>query len=281
MTTLWTPMLASDRSRTTSRMVEMKREVIQQWTGTLAEEAVECLGGEGGLVVSPTKVGYILMASDGQGLERKFGAKQRKRNKPGVVLCSNVEQVLRLAEVNPEIERLYRTHWEQDVLLGCILPWRPDAIDFLPDDASRELAMDSRGTSCFVIRFGRPSEQIVTELWSRGRLTFASSANPSGVGNRGRVSGIGDRITGEADVIIAADEFVASIQPDKSENTRHEQGVMVSMVDGEGKLVPVQAGARSVAPAPVLIRKGLDYDRVMRNMSDIFNSWDYRHGEYY
>jgi tRNA A37 threonylcarbamoyladenosine synthetase subunit TsaC/SUA5/YrdC len=259
----------------------MTTKLIQQWTGALVDEAVDCLGREGGLVVSPTKVGYILMANDGQGLERKFSAKQRKRNKPGVVLCADVEHVLRLAEVNPEIERLYAAHWEQDVLLGCILPWREDAIDLLPDDTARELAMDSRGTSCFVIRFGRPSEQIVAELWRRGRLTFASSANPSGVGNCGRVSGIGDRIAAEADVIIGADDFVASIQPEKDEHTRHEQGVMVSMVDREGKLVPVQDGARSVTPAPVLIRKGLDYERVMRNLSDIFNSWDYRHGEYY
>lgn len=262
-------------------MVAMKSDVIQQWTGDLVDEAVDCLAGGGGLVVSPTKVGYILMACDGLGLERKFSAKQRKRNKPGVVLCSSVEQVLRLAEVNPEIERLYAAHWEQDVLLGCILPWRADALEFLPDATARELAMDSRGTSCFVIRFGRPSEQIVAELWGRGQLTFASSANPSGVGNCGRVSGIGERIEREADVVIAADDFVASIQPDKDEHTRHEQGVMVSMVDRDGKLIPVQAGARSVTPAPVLIRKGLDYERVMRNMSDIFNSWDYRHGEYY
>ena len=36
-----------------------------------------------------------------------------------------------------------------------------------------------------------------------------------------------------------------------------EQGVMVSMVDKDGKLIPEQGGARSTSPAPVVIRKGL------------------------
>ena len=46
-----------------------------------------------------------------------------------------------------------------------------------------------------------------------------------------------------------------SIQPDKTIETRYEQGVMVSMVDKDGKLIPEQGGARSTSPAPVVIRK--------------------------
>ncbi|MBC7032520.1 translation factor (SUA5), partial [Salmonella enterica subsp. enterica serovar Enteritidis] len=29
------------------------------------------------------------------------------------------------------------------------------------------------------------------------------------------------------------------------------------------------------------IRKGLDIDKIMMNLSDHFNSWNYRQGEYY
>jgi diketogulonate reductase-like aldo/keto reductase len=66
------------------------------------------------------------MTIDGPGLERKFAAKQRHRNKPGVVLCSSIEQLTELAELNDEILTFYQTHWDSDILLGCILPWREE-----------------------------------------------------------------------------------------------------------------------------------------------------------
>ncbi|WP_323744036.1 hypothetical protein [Streptococcus sp. Marseille-Q5986] len=49
----------------------------------------------------------------------------------------------------------------------------------------------------------------------------------------------------------------------------------------DGKLIPEQGGARSTSPAPVVIRKGLDIDKIMMHLADTFNSWDYRQGEYY
>lgn len=142
--------------------------------------------------------------------------------------------------------------------------------------------MDGRGTSCFVIKFGVPSEQIAKELWdSEKKLCLASSANPSGKGNRGLITGIGERIENEVDLLIEANDYVASIQPDKTTETRYEQGVMVSMVDEAGTLVPEQKGERGVQPCPVLIRKGLDCERIMSLLSDHFLTWDYRQGAYY
>ena len=91
---------------------------------------------------------------------------------------------------------------------------------------------------------------------------FASSANPSGKGNRGLVEGIGEQIANEADLIIESNDYVASIQPDKTIETRYEQGVMVSFVDSAGKLIPHQGSQRSITPAPVLIRKGLAVDKI-------------------
>ncbi|NIF24381.1 MULTISPECIES: L-threonylcarbamoyladenylate synthase [Pantoea] len=253
-----------------------------QWNGGLQPEAIEILAKEGGMIVSPTKVGYIIMTSDKAGLERKFDAKQRNRNKPGVVLCGSMEQLKELAQLNPEIEELYQRHWDGDVLLGCILPWKQEALDRIPTDGSKELMMDGRETSCFVIKFGKPGEILAKELWeNHGKFSFASSANPSGKGNRGLVEGIGERIEEHADLIIAANDYVKSIQPNEDQKTRYEQGVMVSMVDSTGKLVPEQKGERKVSPCPILIRKGLDVDKIMSHLSDIFPSWDYRHGDYY
>lgn len=252
------------------------------WNGAAQPEALKILSGEGGMIVCPTKVGYIIMASDKQGLERKFEAKQRNRNKPGVVLCGSMEQLKELAQLNPETEAFYQTHWDADVLLGCILPWKKDAINNLPSDGTKKLMMDGRQTSCFVIKFGKPGEIIAKELWEKHRkFSFASSANPSGKGNRGLVECIGERIEERADLIICANDYVKSIQSNATEETRYEQGVMVSMVDEAGNLVPEQHGARKVTPCPVLIRKGLDADKITSFMSTVFNTWNYRHGDYY
>ncbi|KXT76189.1 L-threonylcarbamoyladenylate synthase [Streptococcus sp. DD12] len=256
-----------------------------QWDGNLSQEGFEIIKGEGGVLVSPTKVGYIIMTADKKGLERKFEAKERNRNKPGVVLCGSMEELRALAQLTPEIDAFYQKHWDEDILLGCILPWREDAYAKLKayGDGREELMTDVRGTSCFVIKFGVPGEQLAKAMWEEeGRMVYASSANPSGKGNRGKVEGIGERIDSMVDLVIEADDYVASIQPDKTIETRYEQGVMVSMVDKDGKLIPEQgANSRSITPCPVVIRKGLDIDKIMMHLSDTFNSWDYRQGEYY
>ena len=254
-----------------------------QWNGTLSQEGYDILKNEGGCIVCPTKVGYIIMTSDKAGLERKFEAKERNRNKPGVVLCGSMDELRALAQLNPEIEAFYQKHWDEDILLGCILPWKPEAFEKLKayGDGREELMTDVRGTSCFVIKFGKAGEQLAAKLWEEGKMVYASSATPSGKGNRGKVEGIGQRIEGAVDLVIEADDYVASIQPDKTVETRYEQGVMVSMVDKDGKLIPEQGGARSTSPVPVVIRKGLDIDKIMMHLSDTFNSWDYRQGEYY
>ncbi len=252
------------------------------WNGSVQTEAIATLSQPGHVIVSPTKVGYIIMTTDAAGLERKFDCKMRKRNKPGVVLCGSMEQLRELAAMNDEVEAFYQAHWDQDILLGCILPWKAEGKRHIPDDGSAELMMDGRDTSCFVIKFGVPSENVVRTMWEeQGKLVFASSANPSGQGNRGLVEGIGDRIEAEADLIVEANDYVASVQPDADETTRYEQGVMVSMVDDAGNLVPEQKQQRGVSPVPVLIRKGLSVDAIVVHLSTSFACWDFRHGQYY
>jgi len=252
------------------------------WNGAVQEEAIKTLILPGNMIVSPTKVGYIIMATDGRGLKRKFESKNRNSNKPGVVLCGSMDQLRELAELNDEVEAFYQAHWDNDILLGCILPWNERGGKHIPDDGSKALMMDRRNTSCFVIRFGTPSEMVVRMLWEdHGKIVFASSANPSGKGNQGLVEGIGERIENEVDLIVEANDYVASIQPGKDKKTRYEQGVMVSMVDDSGRLVPQQNHECDVFPVPTLIRRGLSTDKIITHLCDQFNSWDYRHGKYY
>ena len=245
---------------------------IITYNGEMPKEVLEALNKSGATIVSPTKVGYIIMTADRIGLDIKFQVKNRPTRKPGVVLCADIEQLQELAQVDEDIIQLYQKHWQSDILLGCILPWKKDSMSLIPDDGSTELVMDARQTSCFVIKFGKPSEEITTYRWHKYKaLTFASSANESGKGNMGVFEGIGSRILDRVDLAVEADSFVRSIQPNKTKETRHEQGVMVSMVQEDGTL----------SKHPVLIRRGLDVDRIMLLLSQQYDSWDYRHGSYH
>lgn len=238
------------------------------------EAAITSLSRGGNAVVTPTKVGYIIMTTDRPGLDKKFDLKERPRNKPGVVLCSSVEQVMELAGIagQEKIIQLYRQCYKENILLGCILPWKEEAKIHIPDDGSGDLVMDDRETSCFVIRFGKPSEEIAKALWERhNKLTFASSANPSGQGNRGQLEGVGQRILDGVDLAIEADSFVRKQQPDKDEKSRFAQGVMVSMVDKMGNL----------RNDPLIIRNGLDLDKIALQLASIWDFWSFHQGEYH
>ena len=241
--------------------------------GDITREMVMLLKSGGKAIVTPTKVGYIVMTVDSEGLVKKFAMKGRPRSKPGVVLLSSLDQLEELAVVNDNIRGLYQSCWQKDILLGCILPWHLEAADrYIPQDGARDMVQDARGTSCFVIKYGDPSERIAAHLWENDRmLSFASSANPSGKGNRGQLQYVGDDIIAKADHLVFADSFVAGQQPEKTIETRWEQGVMVSMVDGEGQLIDL----------PVVIRRGLVLEQVMLEMSKIYDSFNYRHGAYH
>jgi hypothetical protein len=108
-----------------------------EWNGAKHQEGL--LQGEEKMIVAPTKVGYIIMTSDFTSLQRKFTAKQRAPNKPGVVLCSSIGQLHELAELNDKINASYQTAWDNDILLGCILPWKEMAMREL----QRKIANDS------------------------------------------------------------------------------------------------------------------------------------------
>ena len=108
-----------------------------EWNGGRQQEGIDILLRKGHMIVSPTKVGYIIMTSDVGGLKRKFSAKQRALNKPAVVLCGSMEQLRELAEMNGEIETLYQNAWDNNILLGCILPWKEGAKRHVPPTVPR------------------------------------------------------------------------------------------------------------------------------------------------
>ena len=244
--------------------------------GTRVRAAANMLCEGGKAIVTPTKVGYIVMTIDQEGLAKKFDMKQRPLRKPGVVLAVDDEHAAMLAVMDERIRELYRRAYgtrdaqDRGILLGCILPWKNDSM--VPEDM-RPYVMDDRHTSCFVIRYGTPSEAIAHMMWKeKGKLCFASSANPSGKGNRGVLEGVGERILSMTDLIIEGDAFVASQQPEATVENRWEQGAMVSFVDEEGKLN---------YDLPRIIRRGIQLDEVRHLLTDIFGDYIDAHGDYH
>jgi hypothetical protein len=61
-----------------------------KWNGALEQEGIDVLLNKGGMIVSPTKVGYIIMTSDADGLKRRFTAKQSSVLLTSLVLFSAV-----------------------------------------------------------------------------------------------------------------------------------------------------------------------------------------------
>jgi tRNA A37 threonylcarbamoyladenosine synthetase subunit TsaC/SUA5/YrdC len=225
-------------------------------------------------VVMPTQVGYIIPATGQAGLDKMFILKGRPKTKAGVVLLPNVARLRDLAQVSPEIMRLY-AHAEQDnTLLGCILPHSAGLKDLVPSGCL-EMMGDGRGTSCFVTRYGLPSEQVVQTLWSKYRkLCFASSANPSGKGNRGELAYVGEQILMGADAILEGDFYVKSCQPQATAETRAEQGVMVSFVDDLGNLIDTKIAK------PRIIRHGHQLEKVKVLLTEHFGGYEDVHGEH-
>mgnify|MGYP001761066173 FL=1 len=52
---------------------------------------------------------------------------------------------------------------------------------------------------------------------------------------------------------------------------------MVSMVNQTGQLVT----GKEESSLPTLIRKGLSVDTIMLNLAEVYQQWNYRHGNYY
>lgn len=128
-------------------------------------------------------MGYIIGATDAAGLARKFEVKHRAKNKPAVTLVGSLEQLARLAELSPEVLGFYEECWDKDILMGCILPWRKDAQQYLPR-GSEAYVRDARRTSCCAVKYGLPVEQIAGRLWEEdSRLLYA---DPQKALSRGR-----------------------------------------------------------------------------------------------
>ena len=215
---------------------------------------------EGGLIVCPTRVGYILVGNTEKAIRRKFELKHRPLQKSAVVL-TDFEQIFDIAEVPPEAKRFIDAIEQADLLCGFIMKRREEKFAKL-DAFTRDITRQPDGTSCFVIHHGDYSEYLTRRAKSDGTYVFASSANRSGTGNRGRFENIGEEIVNGVDYAIEDNAYVAQrYEPDSG-----EQGVMVSFMGKQ----------------PAVIRQGLNMKEIAEILDRVYgkDGWEMRHGEH-
>ncbi len=125
---------------------------------------------------------------------------------------------------------------------------------------------DVRGTSCFVIKFGKAGEQIAKEMGKKARwsLRLFQLTHPV-KGNRGKAEGIAS-VSKVLATWSSKPMIMYSIQPDKTIETRYEQGWW-SLCWCRRKWIP-----EMFCFCPVVIRKAIDIDKIMMHWSDHFNS---------
>ena len=212
----------------------------------------------GGLIVCPTKVGYILVGNTKEALERKFDLKKRPLRKSAVVL-SNYSMLPKIAQIPENHKKFIDAIEDSKYLCGFILKRNEDAF-MAVDEMARQMSVQPDGTSCFVINHGGYSEYLAQRAEEDGTFVLASSANPSGTGNRGKFKNIGERILNGVDMAIEHDEYVAQrYEPDSG-----EQGVMVSLMKDR----------------PKIIRKGLNCPEIEKILADVYGAdgYDVEHG---
>ena len=122
-------------------------------------------------IVCPTKVGYIIMTSDKAGLERKFEAKERNRKqtrcrslrKYGWTSCPCAIESWNRSLLPKTLGWRYLAWLYPSLARRCYAKLQAFG------DGREELMTDVRGTSCFVIKFGKAGEQIAKEMWEKWR----------------------------------------------------------------------------------------------------------------
>lgn len=221
------------------------------------EKAYDVIKG-GGLIICPTRVGYILAGTSAQAMEKKFKLKHRPMRKSSVVL-TDYEQLLQVALIPPLHQKFIDEIEKIDTLCGFILMRKEDKFAYL-DQQSRDMSRQPDGSSCLVIHHGAYSEYLVQRAKDDGIYILASSANRSGTGNRGRFENIGGEIVNGVDYAIEHNEYVAQdYTPDSG-----EQGVMVDLRSDR----------------PVVIRKGLHLEKITDILTRVYGegNWEIKHG---
>lgn len=169
---------------------------------TLDAHEVYKLLQSGGVAIIPTEVGYGIVASSAEGIERAFAAKQRKAGHTvGVLGTWNTHRQLHiLPDERFEISRVITE--EFNMVLAVVAPYRKDherLQNLDPVTKERVIKGETLGIAIMEGSFGRELGRLFDE---NNHLMIGSSANLTGKGQKFRVEDIEEEIRECADLIV-------------------------------------------------------------------------------
>jgi tRNA A37 threonylcarbamoyladenosine synthetase subunit TsaC/SUA5/YrdC len=170
-----------------------------------AEQAYNTLKG-GGVVIIPTDVGYALLASTQAGIQRIFSAKDRRQgHNIGIIGTYKQHRDIHvLSEAKFEMTRVLTE--DMAMIVGIIAKY--DTENLHPRLAALDPATLSQVTKGNTVSIAVPEGPFLRELGRlcdedpQGMLTFGTSANLTGQGQRFRIEDIEPKVINAVDLVV-------------------------------------------------------------------------------
>lgn len=156
----------------------------------------------GGVALVPTEVGYGLMASSTEAIQKAFAAKKRRPGHAQGIM--GTYQLHRQLHILPDekLEMIRTLHQDLDMSFGIVAPFRSDH-PILQQLTPATLANTTKnGTLGIYIGGGSLLAELGRLNDEAGQLMLGSSANLTGTGQKFRVEDIDQEIKDAADIIV-------------------------------------------------------------------------------
>ncbi|KKK24696.1 hypothetical protein ARAM_003768 [Aspergillus rambellii] len=156
----------------------------------------------GGVALIPTEVGYGLMASSTEAIQKAFAAKKRRPgHAQGIIGSYQLHQQLHVLP-DEKMDMIRVLHQDLDLPFGIVAPFRsehPILQQLTPATLANTTKNETLGIyiggSSLLIELGRLNDEA-------GQLMLGSSANLTGTGQKFRVEDIDPEIKEAADIIV-------------------------------------------------------------------------------
>ncbi|KAF7550233.1 hypothetical protein G7Z17_g5841 [Cylindrodendrum hubeiense] len=156
----------------------------------------------GGVALVPTEVGYALLASSAEAIQKAFAAKRRRPgHAQGVIGTYQLHRALHLLH-DEKLEMIRTLHQDLDMSFGIVAPFRADhpVLQQLTPATLANTIKDRTlgifiGGGSLLAELGRLNDEV-------GQLVLGSSANLTGTGQKFRIEDIDQEIKDAADIIV-------------------------------------------------------------------------------
>lgn len=156
----------------------------------------------GGVALVPTEVGYGLMASSTEAIQKAFAAKRRRPgHAQGVIGSLKLHRELHILP-DEKLEMVRVLHQDLDMSFGIVAPFHsehPILQQLTPATMANTTQNDTLaiyvGGSSLLMELGRLNDEA-------GQLMLGSSANLTGTGQKFRVEDVDPEIKEAADIIV-------------------------------------------------------------------------------